>query len=97
MFHFLRYHIKGTLYWRKKQIWQGNYWMIHNRFKIMESVNPSGTCLSFFGTNNTILKRVTESVTSKVGGNSLVNKFVECVIDTTLNDDKGQNNRQTKR
>jgi len=33
----------------------------------------------------------------KVGGNAFVNKFIECVVDATLTDDKGQNNRQTER
>jgi hypothetical protein len=63
----------------------------------MESVNPSGNCFTFYGTNNTILTRLTESITSKVGGNSFVNKFFDCVIDTALSDDKGQNNRQSER
>lgn len=97
MFHFLRNHISATLYWRKKQIWHGNYWLVHNNFYILESVNPSGTCLTFFGSDDTILTRVTESITAKVGGSALVNKFIDCVVDTALNDDKGQNNRQTER
>jgi len=95
-YHFLRYHIKATLYWRKKQIWQGNYWQIHTDFRVGESVNPAGTCITIYG-NNTVLTRITENITVKVGGNAFVNKFIECAIDTTLNDDKGQNNRQSER
>ncbi|CAI2162574.1 17836_t:CDS:10 [Funneliformis geosporum] len=70
---------------------------INSLLEELESVNPSGTCLTFFGYQNTILTRVTESISAKIGGNSFVNKFFECVVDTTLNDDKGQNNRQTER
>jgi len=44
-----------------------------------------------------IITRVTESITQKIGGNALVNKFIECAIDTSLNDDKGQNARQIER
>jgi len=43
------------------------------------------------------LTRVTESITVKVGGNAFVGKFLDCAIDATLTDDKGQNNRQTER
>jgi len=33
----------------------------------------------------------------KIGGNNIINKFFEVVVDTSLTDDKGQNNRQTER
>jgi len=33
----------------------------------------------------------------KVGGNAFVNKFIEVIVDTTLNDEKGTQNRQTER
>src|SRR6185436_11852773 len=44
-----------------------------------------------------IIARITESITQKVGGNALCNKFIECVIDTALTDEKGSQNRQTER
>jgi hypothetical protein len=44
-----------------------------------------------------IIVRITESITQKVGGIALVNKFIECVIDTSLNDSKDQNSRQVER
>ncbi|MCE8163397.1 MAG: hypothetical protein I3273_04930 [Candidatus Moeniiplasma glomeromycotorum] len=94
--HFLEYHVKATLYWRKKQIWQGRYWIIHQNFRIQETVNPAGTSITIFASDSVIAK-VTETVSMKVGGNAFVNKFIECIVDTALNDDKGQNNRQTER
>jgi len=33
----------------------------------------------------------------KIAGNKFANKFIETIIDTSLNDEKGQNNRQTER
>ncbi|CAG8679620.1 46126_t:CDS:10 [Gigaspora margarita] len=72
------------------------HFLLHTDFRVGESVNPSGVCITIYA-GNTVLTRVTESITTKVGGNSLVNRFLECAIDTTLNDDKGQNNRQTER
>jgi len=96
LYHFKRLHIKATLYWRKKQIWQGNYWLIHNNLQVEEVCNASGIMIVIWA-NNMVITRVTESITQKVGGNALVNKFIECVVDTTLVDSKDQNSRQVER
>lgn len=93
---FLRNHITATIYWREKQIWQGNYWLLHNHFSIGEAITASGNSVMIEG-SGILLTRLTESITAKVGGIAAVNKIIECAIDTTLSDDKGQNNRQEKR
>ena len=93
---FLRNNITATIYWREKQIWQGNYWLLHNQFSISEAITVAGNTIMIEG-SGILLTRVTENITAKVGGNAFVNKFIECAIDTTLNDDKGQNNRQEER
>jgi len=93
---FLRNKIHATIYWREKQIWQGNYWLLHNHFSIGEAVTATGNTIMIEG-SGILLTKVTESITTKVGGIAAVNKIIECAIDTTLNDDKGQNNRQEER
>ncbi|MCE8163506.1 MAG: hypothetical protein I3273_06930 [Candidatus Moeniiplasma glomeromycotorum] len=66
MHHFLRTHIEAKLKWRQWTVWKGNYWLIHNRMRITESISPSGTCITFEG-SDIILGRVTELVSAKVG------------------------------
>ena len=92
----LRKHIKATIYWRDKHIWQGNYWLLHNQFYIKETINPAGNSINICGSGMVITK-LTESITAKIGGNAFVSKFIEASIDLSLTDDKGQNNRQTER
>ena len=66
MHHFLRTHIKATLFWRKIPIWKGNYWELHNQMMITESASPSGNCVTIEASGR-ILTRVNELVTAKVG------------------------------
>jgi len=66
MHHFLRTHIKATLFWRKIPIWKGNYWELHNQMMITESASPSGNCVTIEASGR-ILTRVHELVTAKVG------------------------------
>src|SRR5215216_4554183 len=65
-------------------------------FNIWESVNATGTSVNIFG-SDLMLSKVSESVSSKLGGNAFVNKFMEIVVDTTLNDSKDTQNRQIER
>jgi len=89
-------HIKATIYWRDKHVWQGNYWLLHNQFYIKESINPAGNSINICG-NGMVITKLTESITAKIGGNAFVSKFIEASIDMSLSDEKGQNNRQTER
>jgi len=40
MYHPRTQHIKATLFWRNKPIWEGNYNVLHEEFGFTESVSP---------------------------------------------------------
>jgi hypothetical protein len=102
MEHFLKNHITATLFWRQKQIWQGNYYLIHNTFKITEISTASGDNISIFG-SNLLLNRVTELIKVKMGGMGgkigEAFKWFTTLTEPTQenNEEKGQNIRQVER
>jgi len=79
MFHCLTQHIKATIYWRNKPIWDGNYYVLHNQLRITESISPSGTCVTIEA-SDLILAQITEFVTSKVGGDKQTDSFLSGLI-----------------
>jgi hypothetical protein len=65
MFHCLEQHIKATIFWRNKSVWEGNYWLLHNNLFLLESVTPSGSAVKIFA-GGLLLAEITELVTSQV-------------------------------
>ena len=97
MSHFFYWHIKATLYWRKKQIWEGRYWMLHKYgFKVSEVCNAAGISLNFYA-YDLLLTKTTENITAKLGLSANGASLLNVSADVTLNDDKGQNARQIER
>lgn len=94
----LRKHIKATLYWRDKHIWQGNYWLLHNNFFIKESVNASGNSISICG-NGMLITKVTENITDTITFNTIADtsQLDQKVIEVEEKQNRLKNLKKEKR
>jgi hypothetical protein len=79
MYHPLSQHIKATILWRNEPVWQGNYYLIHNNLIITESISPSGSVITIEG-SGIILAQITESISSKLGGDSQTGAWLTTLI-----------------
>ena len=69
MYHFLKDHVKVTLYWRQNPIWRGPYWILHNHAYVTETIGSDGNCVTV-SASGLLLNQVKELVTIKPGSDN---------------------------